>query len=122
MFLLGVAVPSLEKEKDQLEFYSFARVGSGFSDEQLLNLLKNLDPHWQKWDKNAPPLMIHCGREKPDVWINPSSSAILEVNHVFELSKKLFLSSYLNTTCRSKHQKLFRATLTKSDRHYGFQE
>ncbi|XP_057368130.1 DNA ligase 4-like isoform X1 [Daphnia carinata] len=79
MFLVGVAVPSLENEKEQLEFYSFARVGSGFSDKQLLSLLEKLDPHWQKWDKNAPPPKIHCGREKPDVWINPSSSAILEI-------------------------------------------
>ncbi|KZS11985.1 DNA ligase 4 [Daphnia magna] len=79
MFLVGVAVPSLEKEKEQLEFYSFARVGSGFSDKQLRSLLEKLNPHWQKWDKNAPPPKIHCSREKPDVWINPSSSAILEI-------------------------------------------
>lgn len=77
MFLLGLAVPSIEG--NQLEFYSFARVGSGFSDEQLMGLLGKLDPYWQKWDKNASPPMIHFGREKPDVWINPSSSAILEV-------------------------------------------
>jgi DNA ligase-4 len=77
MFLVGVAVPFLERK--QLEFYSFARVGSGYSDEQLMGLLEKLNPYWQKWDKNALPPMIHFGKEKPDVWINPSLSAVLEV-------------------------------------------
>ena len=80
MFLVGVAIPSLEPGQPPKEFYSFARVGSGYSDEQLLRLLQKLNPYWRKWDKNAPPTMIHCGREKPDVWIDPKQSAILEVS------------------------------------------
>ena len=61
------------------EFYSFARVGSGFSDDGLRDLLQKLNPHWRKWDKKSPPSMIHCSREVPDVWIEPQQSVILEV-------------------------------------------
>lgn len=80
MFLLGVAIPSAEPGRPPSEFWSFCRVGSGYSDEQLLGLMQKLQPHWKKWDKKAPPAMIQCGKEKPELWIEPSQSIILEVS------------------------------------------
>lgn len=82
MFLVGVAIPSPDPTQHPREFWSLARVGSGYSDEQLLELIKRFQPHWKKYDKNSPPPNIHYGRDKPDVWIEPSQSVILEV---FEL-------------------------------------
>lgn len=78
-FLLGVAVPSSESDKTPSEFWSVARVGSGYSDEQLGELEAQLDGNLQKWDDNAPPPMIRCGKEKPQFWIEPSKSIVLEV-------------------------------------------
>ena len=90
-FLVGVKIPSSDEQQPQ-EFHSLARVGSGYSDQQLLKLLSKLgnitvkymihakslishkfiiEPHWKKWNKSSPPPMIKCGKEKPEVWIEP---------------------------------------------------
>lgn len=79
MFLLGVSLKSSEENQQTEGFYSFARVGSGFSDIALRDLLHKLNPYWKKWDKTTPPPMIYCSREVPDVWIEPNRSVILEV-------------------------------------------
>lgn len=79
MFLVGTAVSLKESDKYPREFFPLTRVGSGYSDIQLFELLRKLNPHWKKWDNNNPPSMIHCGREKPHVWIEPAQSVILEV-------------------------------------------
>lgn len=76
---MGVAIPSIAADQPPKEFYAFTRVGSGFKEQELLELLGKLDPFWRKWDRSSPPPMIVCGREKPDVWIEPSQSVILEV-------------------------------------------
>lgn len=78
-FLLGVAVPSSETDKTPREFWSVARVGSGYSDEQLDELEAQLKDHWKEWDDKAPPPMIRCAKEKPQYWIEPSKSIVLEV-------------------------------------------
>lgn len=121
MFLVGVALPISENGKPRQEFYSFARVGSGFSDSQLLELLHKLNPHWQKWDKNAPPSMIHCGKEKPDVWIDPKQSAILQVFFPVMLNVLYGKVAFL-IICRSKHLRLLLAILIKLAAPYGFPE
>lgn len=96
MFLLGVALPSPEPGQPPREFLSFARVGSGYSDEQLLGLMQKLQGSWKNFDKKSPPPMIHCGREKPDFWIEPSQSVVLEVyaflfnSHLRSDSNKIF--------------------------------
>ncbi|KAN0022290.1 hypothetical protein ACTFIU_004466 [Dictyostelium citrinum] len=87
-FMLGVPfIPS----KDQLDgtdididdessidrnviFYSFCKVGSGYTDLQLKSLQKDLDPHWNNFSTNKPPSIIQLAepfKEKPDVWIDP---------------------------------------------------
>lgn len=77
-FLLGVAIKADEGQVPT-EFFSFVRVGSGYSQQELLALQQRLNHHWNKWDKTSPPQMIHCTKEIPDCWIEPSLSVILEV-------------------------------------------
>uniref|UniRef100_T1JBC6 DNA ligase n=1 Tax=Strigamia maritima TaxID=126957 RepID=T1JBC6_STRMM len=81
-FLLGVAVdPKIPGEKPTV-FHSVCRVGSGYSLKELYELNMQLGEHWQKFDKNSPP---HCivvennQRERPDIWIEPSKSRILQI-------------------------------------------
>jgi DNA ligase-4 len=72
-FLLGV--------KDGPNFRSFTRVGSGYSDKELFELLQRLQPRFQKKPvknvnvrKDKPK-----GLDKPDVWVDPRHSVILQV-------------------------------------------
>lgn len=78
-FLLGVAV---EEGGDPKEFHSFAKVGSGYSLQELQHLLNRLEDNWHKYDKKKPPLKITLAqghKEKPDLWIDPTKSTILQV-------------------------------------------
>ena len=84
-FLMGVAVKSEEGERPK-KFFSFVRVGSGYSHQELLALQERLNCHWKKWDPNSPPSMIHCSREIPHCWIDPKESIILEVSVSYSTS------------------------------------
>ncbi|EGC36387.1 hypothetical protein DICPUDRAFT_97591 [Dictyostelium purpureum] len=78
-FMLGVAycpddVVDEESLQEKVVFYSFCKVGSGYTDEQLKILQKELDPHWSPFNTNKPPSCIQLAepfKEKPDVWIDP---------------------------------------------------
>ncbi|CAL1282897.1 unnamed protein product [Larinioides sclopetarius] len=80
-FLLAVASP------DQIDgvpnkFYSFSKVGSGYTFKELYELSGKLGDHWQPYNPKKCPsyLMIGGGRkEQPDVWIEPSKSVIVQV-------------------------------------------
>jgi ATP-dependent DNA ligase len=55
---------------------SLSRVGSGYTRDELDMLMNKLNAHWQ----DTQPQNILCsGTEKPDVWIKPEKSVILEV-------------------------------------------
>jgi DNA ligase-4 len=74
-FILGVAV----KENGQTvptEFRSFCRVGSGYSNKDLFSLLQKLQPHFRK---GGIPSHLKFGREKPDVWIDPKKSVVVQI-------------------------------------------
>lgn len=75
-FLLGVAVPSNEVGGKPTEFHSFCRVGSGYTFAELGDLVAKLSPHARKGQ--APP-GVFVTREKPDLWINPAKSCIVQV-------------------------------------------
>lgn len=61
------------------KFTAISRVSSGFSTEELANLSRKLDPHWKRvYPKQIPP-NIEWGKEKPDLWIEPESSVIVQV-------------------------------------------
>ncbi|CAI8009872.1 DNA ligase 4 [Geodia barretti] len=81
-FLCGVAVPpGMPGDKPSI-FQSFCKVGSGYTLTELRDLGLKLKPHWQKFDGKRVPdcLALPAGsREKPDVWIPPSKSCIVQI-------------------------------------------
>ena len=82
--LLGVRV---EHPTSDCIAMSFCRVGSGLSfktsDEQSFGALaKQLEPHWKEYDPKHPPAMLQLrggSKERPDKWIDPRDSVVLEV-------------------------------------------
>jgi hypothetical protein len=62
------------------EFHSVARVGSGNSMDELSELLQKLSLHWQHVIPGQCPPGLAWTKEKPDVWIAPPNSYILEVH------------------------------------------
>lgn len=73
-FLLAVAAEG--------KFWSAARVGCGYSMAELAELQNKLEPFWQPCQRGVMPESIEWTKEKPDVWIEPSKSVILEVSFV----------------------------------------
>lgn len=80
-FILGVAVPSLDSGQEHpKKFCSVTKIGSGYSLKELSELLRTLAPHWNVFNPRNLPKNIDFGRkEKPDVWIEPSKSKIVQV-------------------------------------------
>ncbi|XP_013776591.1 DNA ligase 4-like isoform X1 [Limulus polyphemus] len=81
-FLLGLAVPGSCKEGKPQVFHSFTKVGSGYSICELYELVNKLNNHWQVYDKKNPPVSIVLAsghKEKPDLWVEPSKSYIVQV-------------------------------------------
>jgi len=64
---------------EPVEFHSVSRVGSGYSMDELSELLQKLSPHWQRVKPGQCPRGLVWTKEKPDVWIAPQNSYILEV-------------------------------------------
>ncbi|PHH52026.1 DNA ligase 4 [Ceratocystis fimbriata CBS 114723] len=65
--------------------WSFFRVGGGFSADDYQTVRHHTEGKWHAWDpKNPPTEFIELGgsshqAEKPDMWIRPSESIVLEV-------------------------------------------
>ncbi|RLN87661.1 hypothetical protein BBJ28_00001135 [Nothophytophthora sp. Chile5] len=99
VFLLGVLAQSLDEHSAAEAMkpgapcpivYTFAKVGTGYNLGELEQMRQELEPHWQPWDSdNVPPHLNNWKPQKsdlkPDVWIDPRHSKILEV-YGFELS------------------------------------
>ena len=71
-FILAIAesVPTGQTPK---RFLTFAKIASGYTDLQLRDLLKTLDPHWTK----TQPINVACSIQKPQVWIDPNKSRVV---------------------------------------------
>lgn len=67
-------------DMEPVEFHSVARVGSGYSADELSELLQKLSLHWQHVTPGQCPPALVWTKEKPDVWIAPQNSYILEVH------------------------------------------
>ncbi|GAB6026089.1 DNA ligase (ATP) [Chamberlinius hualienensis] len=81
-FLLAVAVPPKSGEEHPSEFHSITKVGSGYTMTELYEMCQKLNPHWKTYDKKNPPksLILAPGhRERPDLWVEPSDSFIVQV-------------------------------------------
>jgi len=68
---------------EPVEFHSVTRVGSGYSMYELTELIQKLLPHWQQVIPGQCPPHLVWTKEKPDVWIAPQNSYILEVQFEF---------------------------------------
>ena len=77
-FLLGLAVPSNVPGEAASRWITFARVGTGLSDDERAavnaHLKESLRPH-------TPPSVEATGRERPDAWVaDPARSLVLEIH------------------------------------------
>ncbi|XP_029375946.1 DNA ligase 4 [Echeneis naucrates] len=77
-FLCAVAEAPKPGEKPSV-FHSFCRIGSGYTMKELYDLGLKLAKHWKVYRKNDPPASILCGPEKPEVYIEPCNSVIIQV-------------------------------------------
>ncbi|KAJ4376257.1 DNA ligase (ATP) [Neocucurbitaria cava] len=64
---------------------SFFKVGGGFSREDYAAIRGRTEGKWKDWDARRPPAIIELGghdqnrqHERPDQWIKPSDSLVLE--------------------------------------------
>ncbi|KAK3736164.1 hypothetical protein QZH41_015551 [Actinostola sp. cb2023] len=108
-FMCAVAVPPDHRGQHPTQFYSFCKVGTGYTINELRELGQKLKPHWQPFKTNKPPKNITLASgfkntgarhypvrpappqeaqtfpfvsyvsEKPDVWIEPSKSKIVQI-------------------------------------------
>ncbi|KAG0724997.1 DNA ligase 4 [Chionoecetes opilio] len=74
-FLLGVAVPPEEPGGRPRFFHSFSRVGSGYTVDELQDLVEKLKPHIRT---RQPPSVVAGRVKKPDVWIDPCKSFVVQ--------------------------------------------
>jgi DNA ligase-4 len=99
VFMLGVVSRSIDEKSAEEAmkpgapcpvFYTFAKVGTGYNLDELEQMRRELEPHWQVWDSDNIPPHLNGWKPlrndvKPDVWIDPRHSKILEV-YGFELT------------------------------------
>ena len=75
---------------DGKQYVSFCKIGSGYSDLQLKDILKNLDPQWTK----TKPENVAISAEKPEVFIAPEKSLVLTVRAAEMVESHKFSSGF----------------------------
>jgi len=72
---------SAEAKHDVKDFlyYSFCKIGSGYTHKELLDFNNRFANKWKPWTKKSAPNYILVTHEKPDVWIEPNDSCIVQV-------------------------------------------
>jgi DNA ligase-4 len=72
-------------DTDYEKCLSFFKVGGGFSRDDYASIRGRTEGKWQDWDARRPPPIIELGghaenrqHERPDQWIHPSDSIVLE--------------------------------------------
>ncbi|XP_053563764.1 DNA ligase 4 [Bombina bombina] len=88
-FLCAVAETPSPGEKPYF-FHSVCRVGSGYTMKELYDLGIKLAPHWKPYRKRDPPVSILCGVEKPEVWIQPCNSVIVQIKAAEIVSSDMY--------------------------------
>ena len=71
-------------------FYSFTKVGSGYSYKELQDFNLKLKNKWQPFDKKNPPKHLSLTYEKPEVWIEPKDSLIVQIKAVEIVSSERY--------------------------------
>lgn len=77
-FLCAVAEAPKPGEKPSV-FHTLCRIGSGYTMKELYELGLKLAKHWKVFRKSDPPASILCAAEKPEVYIEPCNSVIIQV-------------------------------------------
>ncbi|KAL6708542.1 DNA ligase (ATP) [Coniothyrium glycines] len=72
-------------DKNYQKCLSFFKVGGGFSREDYASIRGRTEGKWQDWEPRRPPPYVELGghdqnrqHERPDQWIKPSDSVVLE--------------------------------------------
>ena len=86
-FLCGLRVDEnqVSQGANPMKFFSFFKVGGGFTATDYANIRHKTDGRWKKWDRKRPPTEYialggnHLQFECPDEWILPSESVVVEV-------------------------------------------
>ncbi|KAG2456580.1 DNA ligase 4 [Polypterus senegalus] len=77
-FLCAVAETPPPGEKPKV-FHSLCRIGSGYTMKELYDLGLKLANHWKPYRKKDPPISILCASERPEAYIEPCHSVIVQV-------------------------------------------
>lgn len=86
-YLCGVRLDGnhLKPGENPMKFWSFCKVGGGFTANEYSQIAHLTDSQWVPWDPKNPPqeYMELAGGdqqfERPDVWIRPDKSIVVEV-------------------------------------------
>ncbi len=61
-------------------FHPFCKIGTGYSMKELYDFTQKLADKWKPYDRKKPPRHLECTlHERPDVWIEPKDSIIVQV-------------------------------------------
>lgn len=101
-FLCAVAETPAPGEKPTV-FHTLCRIGSGYTMKELYELGLKLAKHWKVYRKNDPPAAILCGTEKPEVYIEPRNSVILQVK-----AAEIVTSDMYKTNCTLRFPRIER--------------
>ncbi|KAK5078865.1 DNA ligase (ATP) [Lithohypha guttulata] len=84
-FLCGLRCDSEPGAGPSQKFLSFFKVGGGLAANDYANIKHHTEGKWIKWDaKNPPTEWVELGggiqhqRERPDVWIKPEDSVVVQ--------------------------------------------
>ncbi|PQE15706.1 dna ligase 4 protein [Rutstroemia sp. NJR-2017a BBW] len=85
-FLCGLRVDAKERKPgdSEMKCYSFFKVGGGFNAEDYAAIRHQTNGKWIEWDAANPPKNFielagpNNDKEKPDVWIKPCDSIVIE--------------------------------------------
>ncbi len=86
-YLCGLRVDGAWRKPsdDPMKFWSFFKVGGGFTANEYKIIWHKTEHDWIEWDKDNPPkqyIELAGGDqqfERPDVWIRPDRSFVIEV-------------------------------------------
>ncbi|KAL2088065.1 hypothetical protein ACEWY4_016893 [Coilia grayii] len=101
-FLCAVAENPPPGEKPSV-FHTICRIGSGYTMKELYDLGLKLAKHWKVYRKNDPPDAILCATEKPEVYIEPSRSVIIQVK-----AAEIVASDMYKTNCTLRFPRIER--------------
>lgn len=89
-FLCAVAEAPKPGETKPSLFHTLCRIGSGYTMKELYDLGLKLAKHWKVYRKNDPPASILCSTERPEVYIEPCNSVIIQVKAAEIVSSDMY--------------------------------